>query len=307
MVVFAISGFVIPCSLKPTAPRPLLSFVVSRTFRIYPAYWVSIAAAILVAAEPLSQRQILVNITMLQTFLRVPDVLGVYWTLAIELVFYGTCVFLFCAKALDKPIWLFRCGLFFLLCSIGLAAVRYRLGVNAPVALPLGLTTMFFGALWRAWLVGGDPQARRLGVGLLATFVLAMPMIAVLAYNRDYGHNETWYRYVLSYYSAFTIFVLFTAVWRPRNKVLSWLGRISYSIYLVHLVVLALSPIILKSWIAPLHLPLGGHVCAALYLAGVVGASAMVYYAVEAPAIAMGRRLISGMRRGAIASAAVAP
>ena len=43
---FLISGFVIPFSFKE--PRPLLRFALSRFFRLYPAYWLSLMLALLI-------------------------------------------------------------------------------------------------------------------------------------------------------------------------------------------------------------------------------------------------------------------
>ena len=39
----------------------------------------------------------LANLTMLQQFAGIENVIGLYWTLQIELIFYGLCVLLFCA------------------------------------------------------------------------------------------------------------------------------------------------------------------------------------------------------------------
>jgi len=43
---FCISGFVVPFSFA--GPAPLRAFVVSRFFRLYPAYWLSILCAVIV-------------------------------------------------------------------------------------------------------------------------------------------------------------------------------------------------------------------------------------------------------------------
>jgi peptidoglycan/LPS O-acetylase OafA/YrhL len=48
-------------------------------------------------------RVMLVNATMLQGFTTTPDVLGLYWTLKIELIFYVLCATLHWLGALHNP------------------------------------------------------------------------------------------------------------------------------------------------------------------------------------------------------------
>ncbi|HEX8446162.1 MAG TPA: acyltransferase [Sphingomonas sp.] len=90
---FVISGFVIFVTLDRT--RSLSDFVIARVSRLYPAYWTAILLT--TAVLWLSGRSdllrspwiVLANLTMLQSFLRLPAVDDVYWTLAIELTFYA--------------------------------------------------------------------------------------------------------------------------------------------------------------------------------------------------------------------------
>ncbi|MFP3442231.1 hypothetical protein R0K18_31325, partial [Pantoea sp. SIMBA_133] len=76
------------------ASRPS-DFVISRAARLYPPYWLSLAFAVVILAlvqvpgYSLSPGQILVNLTMVQRWLLVDDVVDVYWTLAVEMQFYA--------------------------------------------------------------------------------------------------------------------------------------------------------------------------------------------------------------------------
>ncbi|WAX78319.1 acyltransferase family protein [Streptomyces sp. KMM 9044] len=90
-VFFVISGFVICMS---GWGRPLRSFFASRTSRLLPACW---AAVLLVTAvfalpvvvyEAVSPSDALVNLTLLQQPLGADRVLGVCWTLWVEIRFY---------------------------------------------------------------------------------------------------------------------------------------------------------------------------------------------------------------------------
>jgi peptidoglycan/LPS O-acetylase OafA/YrhL len=88
---FMISGFVICMSVWG---RSLGDFFVSRVVRLYPAYWVAVllTTTVLIISpavrSPLSPKEILVNLTMLQEPMGIAHVDGLYWTLWVELVFY---------------------------------------------------------------------------------------------------------------------------------------------------------------------------------------------------------------------------
>lgn len=88
---FIISGFVICMSSWGRSPG---DFFRSRVARLYPAYWAAIviitAAAVLlpVVVHPLRPDELLVNLTMLQQPMGVDRVLGVCWTLWVEMRFY---------------------------------------------------------------------------------------------------------------------------------------------------------------------------------------------------------------------------
>ena len=113
ILFFAISGFVIPSSLRAvgnqTTPDALRVFFIRRVFRLYPAYWVSVVAAALLGLflmTPFSPQTVLLNLTMIQSVFGAPDVLGLYWTLRLELIFYIACALLFTFKVLQQPRWL---------------------------------------------------------------------------------------------------------------------------------------------------------------------------------------------------------
>ena len=96
---FIISGFVIFLTVDRTE-RPV-DFVFSRFTRLYPTYWAGVmttTAIVHVSQLPGVQRstgEILVNLTMLQEFFGVAEVDGVYWTLTRELIFYGLVLAVF--------------------------------------------------------------------------------------------------------------------------------------------------------------------------------------------------------------------
>lgn len=90
---FMISGFVIFMTLGRVTQAS--DFVMARFARLFPAYWVAVLlTSAVVFAAGLPGREYpwwvtLLNLTMLQTWLGIPHVDGVYWTLSLELAFYG--------------------------------------------------------------------------------------------------------------------------------------------------------------------------------------------------------------------------
>lgn len=88
---FMISGYVIFFS---ASRRTASKFIVSRVLRLYPSYWFAVLFTsfftIFWGGEEMSvsAKQILINLTMLQSQLGMSNVDGVYWTLILELYFY---------------------------------------------------------------------------------------------------------------------------------------------------------------------------------------------------------------------------
>ena len=230
VVFFLISGYVIPYSLYRASSK---DFLISRFFRLYPAYWVCIICYCLIVGVP-SMKQLLINFTMLQKFVGSEDLVGVFWTLQIELVFYFICLVLHWFKLLNNDRFLVKLyyGLLFL--SLVLAGFRYQMQLKLPVALLLGLTVMFLGMLWRKNTLEKSIYITKkvLKQFIISIIVMLIP-ITILAYSKNYGNNETWYKYFISYLMALLLFKIFSRYKSP-GKFLVYLGTISYSMYLLH-------------------------------------------------------------------------
>lgn len=114
---FLISGFVILLTALPRGPG---SFVASRITRLYPAYWFCVCTAFagfyLMEGRHDGQAWLiwLANMSMLQSFVGLPDIDGVYWTLAVELRFYLLIFLLLVlgqAKRIEAALWLWLLAL----------------------------------------------------------------------------------------------------------------------------------------------------------------------------------------------------
>ncbi len=98
-----------------------------------------------------------------------------------------------------------------------MSVARYVSDIKLPIAVPLALTMMFIGYLLRL-TQDGVPEARRTLLRAVSIFVVAIPVVAVLAYNKDFGFNETWYKYTIAYYSALFLFFMLTTRWRITGR-----------------------------------------------------------------------------------------
>jgi peptidoglycan/LPS O-acetylase OafA/YrhL len=286
---FMISGVVIPYSLKPVPDGPR-RFLISRFMRLYPAYWLSLAVFLvmlkLTGGVFPPWNQITANLTMVQAALGFEDVIGLYWTLFIELVFYGLCLALFLAGKLYDLKFRSRCALVFLLMALAMGIVRAVSERKLPVALPLALSLMFFGSVWRQWLLAEHSRAlTRNLIVMLAAFIVILPPTLIMAYSKDMGTGETWGRYLFTYFVAIGSFLLLTRSVRLDHPALVWLGAVSYSLYLLHPSMLMLSEFLLS--------PTGasGWIVALLATLLTLGIAHLSFRCIETPFIQFGKRL----------------
>ncbi len=287
---FLLSGFVITWTIERSATP--MDFVVSRVSRIYPAYWASIALTVAVVTlwplpgSTVAWGQVLVNLTMLQAYVLVPDVAGVYWSLAIEVAFYLYALALFAAG-----LWRFAHVAALVWASLGLAAAVLQ-ATGGPVSwrinqvalldyAPFLVAGMMLYRLWRRERIGWSIMT--LGVCAFTMFVASnlpsalccLAGAALIGWAAEGGVR--W------------------LAWPP----LLWLGSISYSLYLVHelpsyVVMRALDGRALPHWAAIL-----AALCISLALAAAVTA------AIEQPAMRVIRR--AWRRHGAAAGPPTRP
>jgi peptidoglycan/LPS O-acetylase OafA/YrhL len=226
-VFFIISGFVISLSAEG---RTSLDFLWARFVRLYPAYWVAVFAttAVLMLLRPelvLRPLQVLANLTMLQSFIGLPNVDNVYHTLAIELRFYAVIAVLLALRVQATSLqviagWLALCV--------------------ASLVLPPLLGKLFL-ASWAPYFLAGmltqsllRPDRRRLKLVLLAVAILLEWRIV----GQDADHRNSGYVSGIGCVIVLAgnlIAILCAFVPNPRNtSVLAMLGALTYPLYLIH-------------------------------------------------------------------------
>jgi peptidoglycan/LPS O-acetylase OafA/YrhL len=305
---FVVSGFVIAhvLSAKPLDGPTARRFLLRRVLRLDPPYWASIALVLLAAAVSnvvLTDRRapmppaslVLAHLLYLQDFLGLPHICEVYWTLCFEIQFYLLLMLTFvvrrslCRRGVNESL---VDGIVF-----GLPAIYSLLVLAGTLPAPRGSC---FGS-WCLFLAGVLAQRHTTGqlrTAWLVAFLGSLLAIAVVgndlrpavaatvAGSIAIGHR----RELLTRWLA--------------GPVVQYLGKISYSLYLIH-------PIVGQ------HLPNlgyrltgGGAIWVAIWgclgLGAAIGASHLFWRAVEAPSIALSRR-VSDARPRAMPAPALSP
>jgi len=318
ILFFAISGFVIPSSLRAVGNQTTLDalrvFFIRRVFRLYPAYWVSVVAAALLGLflmTPFSSQTVLLNLTIIQSVFGAPDVLGLYWTLRLELIFYIACALLFTFKVLQQPRWLVV-GMFGgpIVFAVLPRCVHWLnpQWLNPASAGPflnylteygLFIAIMFWGALFRCW----HDRAQADGTQHFSRVVLVVFILFALGICAAPLLTWMFYAYLPSALASkltvfmppvslgLGLFILLSTTLKINHRVTTWLGEISYSMYLFHPIVFYTLFVLLRDgrlpWLAEAHLA----VYLLLSVLGSIVLSALIYYAVEKPMMRLGRKL----------------
>lgn len=250
---FLISGFIIPSSLKHRHENALREFAIKRFFRLYPAYWLSILLAILVDTLILMQAtpspaQVIANATMAQNILGYTHIQGLYWTLQVELIFYGLCALLFHLNALHDT----KKILLTIVICIAVFAIINAAGTKLHVInrfnkelfyTPFLLGVMLCGTLLRMWTNHSNRATLKL---MLYGFVMvfSIPAVNWLLSFKGVALIADPSRFLISHLVGLGLFVAAITLWKKPPSPLKRLGVISYSIYLLHPIVMhALFPI----------------------------------------------------------------
>lgn len=234
---FLLTGFLTICNLQQE--ETVKRFVYKRCIRLYPSYWAcifitSIVTCLFMPNLSRSISSILVNLTMLQTFVGIPNVDGVYWTLAFEIIFY---VCISAIILLNKKISMYRniiaISLIWMLASVINLMQTNIFGGGIKL---LGTLTEFC----PPFVCGMMLSLIKQNINKLFPWILAVisGVLSYLTQSLDY------FVYMLITASV----VLFVVIARMNNKqymerinkiskllsILNWFAGISYPLFLIH-------------------------------------------------------------------------
>ena len=303
---FVISGFVIAYTLREAriTPRYLGNFALRRSLRLDPPYWCTIVFVIVLYAladrlfdvEPRlldnypSWQQLLAHVFYLQNILGYGNLSVGFWTLCIEVQFYLTFAILL---GLSQYIAIRR-G----------AGKQQQTAVLAVVFLPLALASLFWFSYSQAntdWVIHFFAF---FFLGALAWWSLEgrtprwmfWSFVAAIVARQCYHHSLDM---TVAVVTGVTIYSVIRAGRGATWLNWSWLerlGRISYSLYLIHY------PI---SWIITTlgyeltgDAPVMAVFWLVLSLVASIGVAQAMHVAVESPAIRLAHRLKGFARKG---------
>jgi len=302
-VLLVISGFVIAYTFRNTwvTPREFVSFVLRRLIRLVPAYWFTLACVVLVdliceAAgdfkAPYEGNLTLARVTAHMAFLQ--DILGHkalsagIWTICIEMQFYivailgwGLAQHAFPRPVPNEP----RPSAFALLAvfaPLGFVSLFYWRVLDSTTPWVIHFLWMFFLGMSTWWTL--DRSLPRSWYAMIVT-------VAVL----ELVYDAEW-RYENSVALLTSTAIYFVGCRGELHRCLNWpwlqyVGRISYSLYLVHFPVCHL--LITAGWKLFADHPTAAQ--ASVILLASFGASLLsahgLYTFVEAPSLRLAARL----------------
>jgi peptidoglycan/LPS O-acetylase OafA/YrhL len=295
-----ISGFVVPFSLFKYDSNPIRNFAAHRFFRLYPAYWLSIPLGLMCVPWQGGEESIwattLANLSMLQDFVGYPDIMGQYWTLSLELVFYVLCAALFYWKRLNSFKHILLLLIFFILFREAARHLPFISGFAfGKITSFRYLAYMFFGLLYRQWLIGGYKKAAWQAALIVAFALISFGTVNDFRHFFSGDHFDSTGNFALktplTHLTAIAIFVFCTHVYRPSNVIGTFLGKISYSIYLFH-------PIIFyplySHWFQYSSMISHPHIFILAAMSLTILISSMTYQFLEKPCVDFGRRRFAG-------------
>ena len=285
---FLISGYIIPRSLSSAIS--VKEFWIHRIFRLFPIYWISILLASTFAGLSLmhlppniTTSEILLNFSMLQGFFGAQNVIGVFWSLKFELVFY----FLMTAIALTH---LLKYSVFICLSySIGIASIAIWMHFVQGKYFAYGL--FHIQLMLIGWVVSEAHTGTNSRLQTSLIVVVGVLVTVLAAFTSFYGRGDTVAGGALAFtpmLSAwlFGLLTFLTAVSFRESTTwprwLSWVGRVSYSAYLLHVLVLFVLAPFVRDW-GLFALPMLFGVSLSLAWIG--------YRFIELPSIAVGKRV----------------
>jgi peptidoglycan/LPS O-acetylase OafA/YrhL len=226
---FLISGFVIFMTLEKT--RTAMDFAVSRFSRLYPAYWTSLLISALfvytigIPEQRLPLPDLAANMTMLQELLHFRHLDGAYWTLQVELLFYIQMLCWFVFGQLQRIHWIIAAWLVIALAYWGIPGF---LGMHPSWTLGQLLIVEhipFFGMgiLFYRLYKGQDGPVNHLMIAAC---------IGVVAITRP----PIYLPVAVICTAVFFLFIYGRLKWLQAAP-FTFLGTISYSLYLLHQVI----------------------------------------------------------------------
>jgi peptidoglycan/LPS O-acetylase OafA/YrhL len=306
MMFFAISGFVLHVSLQygpQTLPAAARRFLIARTFRIYPI----VIAGVLVTAwaqgwhtmpfpghppRPLDGAEMLANMLLLSV-----TVNHTLWALQLEVIMAPIILMLFFVEKAYGTRVLLAIGLVTTALSFTREWALWGPLSHNMFAFILGMLVPTLGRQWANGLTGRAAHGWLIACGFV--MFAAGPVFGF--YSRTAGLFETYAALGLLSIAAYRTDIRWLGF--LDNRAVRQLGLASGSYYVLHIALLGL-PLAAATMIVPeawsLQAPgVVGAVVIALSLVAIAPLAVLSFHLVEAPGIALGRRVLQSRRAAA--------
>lgn len=247
-IFFVISGFVIAQSIhgELITPRFAAWFAARRAIRLDIPYWTTIAA--MVALSWVSNHMqherslpmptigsVVAHLFYLQGFFGYPNIVGVFWTLCYELQFYlALIVSTGLAQRIlrsDLPTWLRSPWLLFIpLWLVALVSATGRTDLTDAMFL-YGWPYFFLGVVVN-WI-----HHKKIAPWTLIPFIVTLVAAGTLSKGNAHFELPEVLAASITALAIFTVSQAGRLITLSLGSVFQYLGRISYSLYLVHMLV----------------------------------------------------------------------
>lgn len=231
-IFFIISGFVIFMTISRI--KTVTDFFISRFSRLYPTYWFCmLLTALVITIFPVPTlghytiKEILVNFTMIEGLFKIRYVDQVYWSLELELFFYVIMAVIFYLKKL-KYIDYIVIG-WLMLCAI-------RLFINFPLEKFVAKILILDSA--PLFITGILMYKIKLKTATILNHITILAALVIYCFYIYEKYSSDIIPFILII-TAYLIFYIYALKGMPflKNKVLLFLGVISYPLYLLHNVI----------------------------------------------------------------------
>ncbi|MCL7764554.1 acyltransferase [Polaribacter sp. Z014] len=237
-IFFIISGFVIFMSLQNITQ--IKQFIIARFSRLYPTYWICMFLTILIifffpvpTLGNYTLKEVILNTTMIQGLLKTRHIDQVYWSLGVELIFYFIMGLLFYFKQLKHIIiycffWLIICLTVY---NFQLPFVKYFKVLLITEHAPLFISGIMFHQI-------------KYGKSNYFTHIIIIMSLMIYLINIKPDAivpNPFEFKLIprILVISAYLIFyyISYAKIKILENKILLFIGKISYPLYLLHNVI----------------------------------------------------------------------
>lgn len=283
---FLVSGFVIPLSLDQAQSIP--SFIIRRIFRLYPLFLVLIIATIALQSIGIFYPSkiagnyipvIFLNLAFLVDYTGYPNIVPNSWTLSVEVIWYVFFGALFYLKIYKRPILLaLLVTALFSVTALGSMYLKQR--------LPLGRLGMLGACLlgYYFYLSFYNKIAKKTFMISVTLLLISIFFLLYTAFFHFQSEKTTFGCVLISWITGLLIFYFPLRNYKSaifQNTIFKKIGLYSYSIYLIH-------PLVIYGC---MHLFSGSFARLTAMLFFSLALSALTYRLIEKPSITLGKKI----------------